>query len=545
MPTGDMDLQRELAELDPTIPFRATPHHTHHTWAKTYHSHPELYIQPHTTEELKKVVTLARRCRRRITVTGCGHSPSDLTCTSSWLVNLDRLEELLDVNKDTKMVVMQAGIRLHDLGIRLKQHGLAMPNLGSIDHQSMAGAIGTATHGSSTRHGILSQSVSALKIMLANGRTVSCSAEQNPDLFRAALVSLGALGIITEVTFQAVPAFDIEWSQSLHPLDEIISDWENDLWTQKEFMRVWWLPYMKRCIKWRADKTDKPYHPPSENWWTGSIGYHTYHILLYCALWLPAILPLIEKFVIDVQYGFKEGAGSSAVEEGRTGLLMNCLYSQFVNEWAIPLHKGPEAITRISAWLNGDEEGSMIPFSSKGLYVHAPIEVRVTDTSSTTPRPYLDNTMPNGPTLYLNATLYRPYNRDPPCRDRYYEAFEWLMKELGGRPHWAKNFSTVTQDELHTMYPDVSDWVRIRNEVDPDGMFVGDWHRRYLIPEEEKSNLPMEERKLKITPAKGGGLNWVGYIPGTNLSPQGSEESFEIMHGVEEEKSVVFNDLAV
>ena len=512
-----MDFHLELPKVDPEIPFRAIPNHTHRTWARTYHSHPELYIQPHTTRELEKVIKLARRCRRRIAVTGCGHSPSDLTCTSSWLVNLDHLEDILDVDKQMNVVVMQAGIRLHDLGIKLKKYDLAMPNLGSIDHQSIAGAIGTATHGSSTRHGILSQSVLALKIMLANGRTVSCSSEENGDLFRAALVSLGALGIIVEVTFQAVPAFDIEWAQSLHQLDEIISDWEKNLWEEKEFTRIWWLPYMKRCIKWRADKTDKPHHSPLENWWSGNVGFHTYHIFLYCAQWVPSILPLLERFVINVQYGFKDGAGSVAIEEGRTGLLMNCLYSQFVNEWAIPLEKGPEAITRLSSWLNGDEEASGIPFSPKGLYVHAPIEVRVTDTSNTRPRPYLDNTMPDGPTLYLNATLYRPYNRDPPCRGRYYEAFEWLMKQYGGRPHWAKNFSTITGAELQAMYPEMESWVRVRNEVDPEGMFVGDWHRRYLLPEEkDAATMPLEERNIERKPAKGGGIDWIGYLPGRN-----------------------------
>lgn len=533
-----MDLQREIDQADPTVPFRASPNHTHHTWAGTYHSHPELYIQPHTTEELQKVVKLARRCRRRIALVGCGHSPSDLTCTSSWLVNIDRLEDLVEVNEETKVVVMQAGIRLHNLGIKLKEHGLAMPNLGSIDNQSIAGAIGTATHGSSTRHGILSQSVLALKIMLANGRIVSCSKQQNYDLFRAALVSLGALGIIVEVTFQAVPAFNIEWSQSLHPIDEIISEWERDLWIQQEFTRVWWLPYTKRCIKWKADKTDKPQRLPAANWWSGKLGFHTYHILLYCGQWIPRIMPLLEKFVTNVQYGFIDGEGNSGVQEGRTGLLMNCLFSQFVNEWAIPLEKGPQAITRLSSWLHGDEEASGIPFSSRGIFVHAPIEVRVCDTSSTTPRPYLDNTMPDSATLYLNATLYRPYNCDPPCRERYYEAFEWLMKDLGGRPHWAKNFSTVTRDELHTMYPEMSDWVRIRNEVDPDGMFIGDWHRRYLLPEEDgKSNLPQGERILKTKTSSRGGVDWTGYIPGKNVSPQGSEESFEMMHGVEAEKA--------
>ena len=461
------------------------------------------------------------------------------------MVNLDHYDKIVNIDKDKKIVVMQAGIRLHDLGLKLKEHGLAMPNLGSIDHQSIAGAIGTGTHGSSTRHGLLSQSVKGLKIMLANGRTVSCSAEHNQDLFRAALVSLGALGIVVEVTFEVVPAFNIEWSQSLHSLEEIVADWNKDLWTQKEFTRVWWMPYMKRAIKWRAEKTDRPETSPVANWWSGRLGYHTYHILLYVAQWFPSLLPRIEGFVINVQYGFKDGAGSTATQESRTGLLMNCLYSQFVNEWAIPLKKGPEAITRLSKWLNGDEGASGIPGSSKGLYVHAPIEVRVSDTSTTTPRPYLDNTVPDGPTLYLNATLYRPYNQDPPCHERYYKAFEYLMKEMGGRPHWAKNIHTVTREDVNNMYPNINDWIRVRDDVDPAGMFVGDWHRRYLLPDDDgRPVLTNEERKVKIETAEAGGVHWTGYVPGKPLSPQGSEESFEMMHGVEAEKSVLLSDLA-
>ncbi|KAI5298870.1 hypothetical protein KEM56_003704 [Ascosphaera pollenicola] len=161
---------------------------------------------------------------------------------------------------------------------------------------------------------------------------------------------------------------------------------------------------------------------------------------------------------------------------------MDCLYSQFVNEWAIPLEKGPEAILRLSAWLEGDSETAQIPFSSKGVYVHCPIEVRVSDTTKTRgPRPFLDPSCRTGPTLYLNATLYRPYNRDPPCVERYYEAFEWLMKEMGGKPHWAKNFETP-RDDLADMYgAEMEQFIRVRNEVDKDGMFLGPWHRRKLL----------------------------------------------------------------
>ena len=539
----DPFVRREVERLEPDVPFRASASYIHHTWARTFHSRPELFIQPETTEEIQKIITLARRCRRRIVTVGCGHSPSDLTCTSSWLVSLDKYDSILSMNKTTKVAVMQAGIRLEKLGLKLKEQGLAMPNLGSINHQSIAGAIGTATHGSSTRHGILSQSVVGLKIMLSNGRTVSCSAEQNPDLFRAALVSLGALGIIIEVSFKAVDRFNIAWTQQLLPMEEILQDWDKDLWIKSEYTRVWWMPYMKRGIKWTADKTDASIQLPKAPWLGGALGFHAYHIALYIAQWIPSLIPTIERFVITVQYGASaDGNGSSGVEEGRTGLLMNCLYSQFVNEWAIPLAKGPEAITRLSAWLHGDQEASRIPLESKGLYVHAPIEVRVSDTSTTVPRPYLDNTIPDEPTLYLNATLYRPYNCDPPCRARYYEAFEWLMKEMGGRPHWAKNFNHVTREDVHRMYPELGNWLRVRDEVDPEGMFVGDWHRRYLLSENEgRLLLPLEEKEITRKPAKGGGMDWYGEIPGKVLSPQNSEESFDLMHGVEAEKSMMFN----
>ena len=531
-------IQRELDKLDPAIAFRASTTHQHHTWAKTFHSRPELYIQPQSVAEVKKVVTLARRCRRRLTVVGCAHSPSDLTCTSSWMVNLDGYDDVISVNRDERVVVLQSGIRLCKLRERLREHGLALANLGSIDNQSIAGALGTATHGSSLSHGLLSESVLALRIMLANGRMVLCSPEQNEDLFRAALVSLGALGIIMEVWFRVVPAYDIEWHQSLQSLDNVLGAWEKDLWSQAEFVRVWWLLYSKRAVVWKADKTTKSRRPPTSSWYGKRIGFHTYHNLLYAASWIPRLLPAIEWFIFGMQYGFRLGSINSAVEEGQAGLLMDCLYSQYVNEWALPLHRGPEAISRLSAWINGDQEASRIPFSPRGVYIHSPIEVRVSDTSSTNPKPYLDNTNPNGPTLYLNAILYRPYHAEPPGRQRFYEAFEYLMKELGGRPHWAKNFLTVTHADLRTMYSsNLDDWIRVRRGVDPEGMFVGDWHRRYLLPEDEEPFL-LEEKEVSRSSDSQGGLLVEGERARKDLSRPASEESFDLMQGVEAEKSV-------
>jgi D-arabinono-1,4-lactone oxidase len=161
-------LQIELDRTDPHVPFRASAKHLHHTWAKTFLSRPELYIQPESLEEIQKVVNLARRCRKRLVVVGCGHSPSDLTCTSSWMLNLDNYARVLNVDKERKTLLVEGGIRLAKLNAAANSHGLTMPNLGSIDEQSITGAFSTGTHGSSLKHGLLSENIRSLRIVLAN-----------------------------------------------------------------------------------------------------------------------------------------------------------------------------------------------------------------------------------------------------------------------------------------------------------------------------------------------------------------------------------------
>ncbi|KAG5934672.1 hypothetical protein E4U53_000636 [Claviceps sorghi] len=516
-PIAEAELQGRNAD---GIPFRARPHHVHHTWARTFSSMPELYIQPESLAEVEKAVSLARQCRRRIVTTGCGHSPSALTCTSSWMVNLDRFNKLLSVDAESGVVVMQSGIRLYALCEALEEHGLAMPNLGSINQQSMAGAISTGTHGSSAQHGLMSEDVLALEVTLADGQTRACSAESSPELFRAALLSLGALGIITQVTFRAVPAFTLKWTQTVDADSRLFRSWPRDLWTQSEFVRVWWLPHTRRAVVWRADKTTEAHREPPASYYDGALGYYLYHNLLYAAQFVPRLLPCIEWFVFGMQYGFANGSTRSAVQPSRKALLLNCLYSQFVNEWALPLRNGPEALRRLSSWLNHltpDDPDYLppgIPFSADGLYIHAPVEVRVSDTSRAPPhlRPYLDPTVDDGPTLYLNATLYRPYWRDPPCRDRYYEAFEWLMRDLGGRPHWAKNFETPRRD-IEAMYGDrLREYRAVRDHADPEGMFVGPWHRERILADSGGHKLGLEEVEVSRTRAPGGGLVTEGVV---------------------------------
>ncbi|KAK7973421.1 hypothetical protein PG996_007647 [Apiospora saccharicola] len=487
------------------VPFRARRAYTHATWAKTFSSLPELYLEPETQEEVEQVVRLARVCRRRLVTVGHAHSPSTLTCTSNWMLSLDKMNRILSFDQETGVATMQAGIRLYELSDELAKRGFTMPIMGSVNEQSIAGVISTGTRGSSLKHGLLSESISSLKITLGSGQTVNCSATQDPDLFRAALLSLGALGIITEVTFKAVPSFALRWDQRIDTDARIFATWDTTLWTQADFVRVWWLPYTRRAVLWKADAVPQSdldrglesLRDPPVGYYDGALGYHIYHNLLALSRWVPRIVPWIERFVFGLQYGFQNGESTrtSAVQPSAKAFWMNCLYSQYVTEWAIPLNRGPEALARLGAWLNKLQPGDPgyvnhgIPFSAEGVYVHSPVEVRVCDSRVRTSaaqnnRPWLDSTVKDGPTLNINATMYRPYLRDPPGLERWFAGFEWLMRDLGGKPHWAKNFG-VTAQELADWYgEDLTQWRRVRDAADPDGLFVGPWHRQHVLDPE-------------------------------------------------------------
>ncbi|KAK7973558.1 hypothetical protein PG989_015406 [Apiospora arundinis] len=515
------------------VPFRARSAYIHATWAKTFSSMPELYIEPETQEEVEQVVQLARLCRRRLTTVGHAHSPSTLTCTSNWMLSLDKMNRLLSFDRETGVAVLQAGIRLYQVTEELAARGFAFPIMGSVNEQSIAGVISTGTRGSSLKHGLLSESIESLKITLGNGQTVRCSASHDPDLFRAALLSLGALGIITEVTFRAVPAFALRWDQTIDTDARILATWDTTLWTQADFVRVWWLPYTRRAVLWKADAVSQAdldsgreaLRDPPKGYYDGALGYHIYHNLLALSRWVPRIVPWIEWFVFGLQYGFQNGASTttSAVQPSDKAFWMNCLYSQYVTEWAIPLEKGPEALARLGAWLNRLKPGDPgyvnhgIPFSAEGVYVHSPVEVRVCDSRVHTSaaqnnRPWLDSTVKDGPTLNLNATMYRPYLRDPPGLERWFQGFEWLMRDLGGRPHWAKNFG-VSQAEIADWYgDDLAQWQRVRDAADPDGLFVGPWHRQHVL-DPDTPRYPAEELETsRVSKGPQTGVTVVGKV---------------------------------
>lgn len=463
----------------------------HRTWAGTFQCKPLAIFQPSNVEQIQELIRSAALHNKTIMTVGSGHSPSDLTMTSEWLCNLDKFDKVLGQKefygpgqngKEVKFVdlTVEAGIRIFQLNEYLKKHKLAIQNLGSISDQSIAGLISTGTHGSSQYHGLVSQQVVSLVVANGAGELVKCSSVEKPELFRAALLSLGKVGIITQVTLRAVPQYTIKSKQEIIKFSTLLREWDS-IWLDSEFIRIWWFPYSGNCVCWRASKSDDPLSEPRSSWYGTTLGRFFYESLLWVSVNVfPRLTPWVEKFVFRQQYGNVEtlGSGDIAVQNSVEGLNMDCLFSQFVNEWSAPLTNGVEILTELNqkiqkAASNGD------------FFVHAPIEVRCSNVTypdknfedeegnpslypsqewlsnrsrlSAGPvpgnnlRPFLDNSpereyqadpskISNDQlTLFLNATMYRPFGFNVETH-QWFQTFEDVLSKAHGKPHWAKNF---------------------------------------------------------------------------------------------------------
>lgn len=485
---------------------------------------------------------------------GSGHSPSDLTMTKEWLCNLDKFNHVIKKEefygasvsnpneKEVKFVdlTVEAGTRVFELNEYLKKEKLAIQNLGSISDQSVAGLISTGTHGSTQYHGLVSQQVVSITFLNSEGKSVTCSSIERPDIFRAILLSLGKIGIITHVTLRTCPSYTIKSKQEIIKFDTLLKNWDN-IWLDSEFIRIWWFPYSGNCVCWRASKSDEPLSDPRPSWYGTRFGRFFYESLLWISVKiLPRLTPFIEKFVFNQQYGNVEtlGEGDVAVQHSVDGLNMDCLFSQFVNEWSAPLVTGQDVLLKLKAEID-------LGAKNNDYYVHAPIEVRCSNvTNSNTAfideetgepslyppkswlakrdrlsagpipgnnfRPYLDNSpfLPYAGdgaavtndqlTMFINATMYRPFRTNVPTH-KWFQIFENILTEAGGKPHWAKNFIGLdgvqkTKEDLESQLefggkdfysmigfqPVMKDWFgenlvkynQVRRETDPHGVFL-------------------------------------------------------------------------
>ena len=199
-------------------------------WSGCVSCRPAVLAMPGDEMRVSALVRDAARRGLTVRVAGTGHSFSALCVSDGLLLSLDRIRGIVAADAASRTAVIRAGSPIHELGAPLRAAGLAMETMGDIDRQTLAGAISTGTHGSGPTLGNISTQVVGLRLVTADGAIVDCSGEREPELFRLARVSLGALGVITEVRLRVLPAYRLHertWScpfeQCMAELDALVA----------------------------------------------------------------------------------------------------------------------------------------------------------------------------------------------------------------------------------------------------------------------------------------------------------------------------------
>jgi FAD-linked oxidoreductase len=435
-------------------------------WAGDEVCTPAAIAHPASTEELTAAVEGAAHAGLRVRVAGAGHSFSDIACTDGLLLKLDRMADVIDIDRSSGLVRVQGGITIRALNRRLSTHGLALENLGDVDAQSIAGAISTATHGTGARLANISSQVRALTLVLADGSMLECSAERDGELFRGARVGLGALGVITEVTLQCVPAFTLRGVDAPASLARTLERFE-ELALGNDHFEFYAFPHAATALTRTNNRTHEQPRPRSRaSAYLNDVLLTNHAFGLICRLGRrrPQRIPLLNRLVTRL-------AGRSERLESSAAIFTSPRLVRFTEmEYALPREHTPQAVTRVL---------EMIP--RRGFAVPFPIEVRTVAADDALLSP-----AGGRESGYVAVHMFEGMAWEP-----YFRAVEEIMQELGGRPHWGKrHFQSAA--ELRPRYPAWDRFQAIRARLDPDGRFANAWTERVLGPVHDRERVPSD-----------------------------------------------------
>ena len=201
---------------------------------------------------------------RRVRCVGAAHSHAPLVGTDGMILDLEELSGVVSVDTEAGEARIRAGTRIHALGPALREHGAALLNQGDIDRQAIAGAVATGTHGTGPTLRNFSAAVRGARLVLASGEVVDCDAGHDPELFQAARLSLGALGVVTELRLAIRPAYRLEERMWLEDLDTVL-DRLDERTTATRHFEFFWTPGRSRAVCKALDETDaEPRYPLAE-----------------------------------------------------------------------------------------------------------------------------------------------------------------------------------------------------------------------------------------------------------------------------------------
>jgi FAD-linked oxidoreductase len=419
-------------------------------WSGSVAFTPAALRLPADEAEIAAVVREARERGLGLRAVGAGHSFTPLAQTEGLLVSLDRWQGLEAVDAPGLTATARAGTRLRRLGALLHSQGLAQLNLGDIDEQSIAGAISTGTHGTGAALGGVATQVTGLRLITAAGELLDCSATREPAIFKAAQVSLGALGIISAVTLRLAPAYRLRYRWRPERLGALLEQL-GELRHAHRHVEFFWVPHTDRVMLKTMDATDEQARPRGRLRVAQEYALENGVFWLLCELcraW-PGLSPRVARLMACLI-----GSGENLDHSHRIFATPRLVRFNEL-EYSLPVEQLGPALRAI------DRE-----IRRRGVAIHFPLECRLAagDDIPLSPAYGRDS-------AYVAAHVYRGM----PYRD-YFAVVEPILQGLGGRPHWGKHH-TMGVAELRARYPRWDEFQRVRRGLDPQGLFLNPYLR--------------------------------------------------------------------
>ncbi|WP_407111306.1 D-arabinono-1,4-lactone oxidase [Streptomyces sp. DSM 116494] len=427
---------------------------TWRNWGGTVAARPAREVTPASVDELTAAVRRAAEDGLPVKPVGSGHSFTSIAATDGVLIRPHLLTGIRDIDRTAGTVTAEAGTPLKRLNVALAREGLSLTNMGDIMEQTVSGAISTGTHGTGRDSASIAAQIRGLELVTADGSVLTCSEKENPDVFAAARIGLGALGVVTAVTFAVEPVFLLTAREEPMPFDRVCSEFDQ-LHAENEHFEFYWFPHSGNTNTKRNNRSAGPERPvPQVKGWFEDefLSNGVFQVANWVGRAAPGTIPAIARI-------------SSKALSART--YTDIPYKVFTSprrvrfvemEYAVPREALVETLRELKAMIDRSP-----------LRVSFPVEVRTAPADDITL-----STASGRDTAYIAVHMFKgtPYQG-------YFTAAERIFTAHEGRPHWGK-IHTRDAGYFSRVYPRFEEFTALRDRLDPERRFRNDYLRRVL-----------------------------------------------------------------
>ncbi|WP_371676298.1 D-arabinono-1,4-lactone oxidase [Streptomyces sp. NBC_01276] len=427
---------------------------TWHNWAGNIAATPARVVSPASVGELQEAVRRAAEEGLRVKAVGTGHSFTAAAATDGVLVRPQALAGILSVDRAAGTVTVAAGTVLKDLNLALAAQGLSLTNMGDIMEQTVSGATSTGTHGTGRDSASIAAQIRGLELVTADGRVLACSEKENPEVFAAARLGIGALGIVTAITFAVEPLFFLTAREEPMGFDRVTAEFDQHV-AENEHFEFYWFPHTGNCNTKRNNRSQGPAAPPGAvSAWVEDelLSNGVFQAVNSLGRAVPAAVPTIARVA-------SRALSARTYTDIPYKVFTSPRRVRFVEmEYALPRERLVEALRELKAMVDRSP-----------LRISFPVEVRTAPADDITL-----STASGRESAYIAVHMYKgtPYQA-------YFTAAERIFTAHGGRPHWGK-VHTRDAEYLAGVYPRFGEFTALRDRLDPDRVFGNDYLRRVL-----------------------------------------------------------------